>query len=234
MSQPSKIRILSAGAPKTGVRLCAEAYSAATGSPCEVEFATAPRIRERVAAGTANADVIVAPAAAMEEFEADGAVVAGTGVALGSVSAGVAVRNGAPEPDLTSVEAFRQELLAASVLIYNRASSGQYIETMIERLGIAEAVAEKTVRTDTGAGAMKHLADDASPRPIGFGQITEIRLQEDLGIHLVGPLPDELGKKTSYGAGLSSAAVNADGARGLLALFVSEEGRRILFETGVK
>ncbi len=234
MSQPSNIRILSAGAPKTGVRLCAEAYSAATGNSFDVEFATAPRIRERVAAGTANADVIVAPDTALEEFEAGGAVVAGSRVALGSVSAGVAVRNGAPEPDLSSVEAFRQALLAADVLIYNRASSGQYIETMIERLGMAEAVAEKTVRTDTGAGAMEHLAGNRSERPIGFGQITEIRLQEDLGIHLVGPLPEELGKKTSYGAGLSNAAANTDGARGLLALFASDEGRRILFETGVE
>ena len=234
MSELSKIRILSAGAPKTGVRLCAEAFSAATGIPFEVEFATAPKIRERVAEGTANADVIVAPAAALEEFEAGGTVVAGSSVQLGSVSAGVAVRNGAQEPDLSSADAFRQALLAADVLIYNRASSGQYVETMIERLGLAEAVAEKTVRTDTGAGAMKHLADDRSARPIGFGQITEIRLQEDLGIHLVGPLPEELGKKTSYGAALSSAAADAEGARGLLALFSSQEGRRILSETGVE
>ena len=132
------------------------------------------------------------------------------------------------------MDAFRQALLAADVLIYNRASSGQYIETMIERLGLAEAMAEKTVRTDTGAGAMEHLAGDQSERPIGFGQITEIRLHEDLGIDLVGPLPEELGNETSYGAGLSSAALNTDGALGLLAFFASEEGRRVLFKTGVQ
>lgn len=234
MSPPSKLRILSAGAPKTGVRLCAEAYSASTNNPFEVEFATAPKIRERVEGDTANADVIVAPVPAIEKFEAAGDVVAGSGVELGCVSAGVAVRNGAQEPDLSSAEALRNALLAADVVIYNRASSGQYVEQMVERLGITEALSEKTVRTDTGAGAMEHLAKDQSERPIAFGQITEIRLKEDLGIHLVGPLPEELEKKTSYRAALSSAAKNTEGAMGLLAIFASKEGQRILFETGIE
>ncbi|MEP1207307.1 MAG: substrate-binding domain-containing protein [Rhizobiaceae bacterium] len=234
MFQRSKLRILSAGAPKTGVRLCAEFYSAATGNPFEIEFATAPAICERATAGNANADVIIVPVKALEEFENDGTVVAGSSVPLGSVSAGVAVRNGAWEPDLSSAEEFRQALLAADVLIYNRASSGQHIESLIDDFGLTKEVVEKTVRTDTGAGAMEHLAGDRSERAIGFGQITEIRSQEDLGILLVGSLPEEVNLKTSYCAGLSSTAEKTAEAKALLTHFASQEGQCILFESGLE
>jgi len=168
------------------------------------------------------------------QFENDGTVVAGSSVPLGSVSAGVAVRNGAWEPDLFSAEEFRQALLAADVLIYNRASSGQHIESLIDDFGLTKEVVEKTVRTDTGAGAMEHLAGDRSERAIGFGQITEIRLQEDLGIHLVGSLPEEVNLKTSYCAGLSSTAEKTAEAKALLTHFASQEGQCILFESGLE
>ncbi|MFY0690489.1 MAG: substrate-binding domain-containing protein [Paracoccaceae bacterium] len=233
MSQPPKLRILSAGAPKTGVRLCAEAFAAATGTPFTLSFATGPEIRKRVAEGSAKADVIVAPASALEDFAASGAVAAAPVVSLGAVSAGVAVRAGAPAPDISSVDAFRAALLAADALIYNRASSGQHIAAMIEGLGIAQAVADKTLRAQTGAGAMEQLASAEAARAIGFGQITEIRVHEGLGIRLVGPLPEGLGKRTAYSAGISGAAANPDGARGLLAFFASPEGQGRLAQSGV-
>ena len=234
MFQQSKLNILSAGAPKTGVRLCAEFYSTATGNPFEIEFATAPAICERIRAGTASADVIVLPVRTIEEFEKDGTMVAQSTIELGSVSAGVAVRSSTWEPDLSSAEAFRRALLAADVLIYNRASSGRHIETVIDGLGLTQDVIEKTVRTDTGAGAMEHLAGDRSGRAIGFGQITEIKLQESLGIHLVGSLPKDLNLRTSYCAGLSCTAENSADAKTLLAYFASREGRRILLDSGLE
>ena len=227
------IRILSAGAPKAGVRRCAEAHETETGLVFQVDFATAPKIRERVRTGKADADLIVAPDAALSDFAASGQVVADTILSLGSVEAGVAVRNGTQEPDLSSADALREALLAADVVIYNRASSGQYIETMIEGLGVAERIADKTVRTDSGSQAMERLASDTTDRPIAFGQITEIRLQEDLGIHLVGPLPAEIGKRTHYSVGLSSAAADPDAGKSLLNFFASDAGRRILSDTGV-
>lgn len=233
MQEKQVIRILSAGAPKGGVRRCAEEHEKATGLAFEVEFATAPVIRERVGSGTAGADVIVAPDAAMSDFAAAGNVVEGSVVSLGSVEAGVAVRSGAPEPDLSSVEAFLKDLLAADVVIYNKASSGQYIETMIDSLGIADRLADRTVRTDTGAQAMERLAADETARPVGFGQITEIKLKEELGVHLVGPLPAEIGKKTGYSMALSREAVDPDAVKSLLNFVASEKGRHILAGTGV-
>lgn len=233
MSEDQAIRILSAGAPKTGVRRCAEDFAAQTGLPFEVEFATAPVLRERVQSGDTNADVIIAPAAAMDAFATAGHVEPESVSVIGSVTAGVVVRDGAPEPDLTSVEAFTRDLMAADALVYNLASSGQYIAKMIEELGIAADVADKTTRVPTGAAVMERLAAEPSRAAVGFGQITEIRLHENLGVHLVGPLPEAIGKVTTYAAALLSAAPRPDAARPLVDFMVSSAGKEIFVATGV-
>ena len=198
------IKILSAGAPKTGVSDSAEAFEAAHEVSIAVEFATAPVLRERVGDGTAEADIIVAPLAAMDAFETDGKIAAGSRVRLGDINAAVVVRDGAHEPDISTAKALKQEILDADSLVYNKASSGQYIEKMMEKLGIADAVRDKTVRTDSGAGVMEHLAVSSVEREIGFGQQTEIRVHDGRGTHLVGPLPEGVANITTYDAALLS------------------------------
>ncbi|MBT3361539.1 MAG: substrate-binding domain-containing protein [Rhodospirillales bacterium] len=227
------IRILSAGAPKSGVRKCAEAFAEKTGQAFEVEFATAPVLKERVGAGQANADIIVAPVAAMQVFVDAGQVLAESVSEIGSVTAGVVIRNGAREPDLASVEAFKRDMLAADGLVYNLASSGQYIAKMIENLWIADEVASKTHRVASGAAVMEHLADGPATNIIGFGQITEIRLHEHLGVHLVGPLPEAIGKVTTYAVGQLADATMPDAARPLVDFMVSADGKQIFVATGV-
>lgn len=234
MNDVPSIRILSAGAPKTGVRLCAEAWSKKSGRRFEIEFATAPKIRERFAADAAIADIVVAPVPAMESFVAGGVVAPGSLVPLGEIAAGVVVKAGATAPDLSSADAFRAALVGADRIVYNQASSGQYIETMIDKLGIAAVVADKIVRVANGAAVMEYLAADNHDRTIGFGQVTEIRLHENLGVRLVGPLPQEIGKVTAYAVGLSSAATDKEAAAMLLAFMDAQEGKAIFAATGVE
>ena len=233
MTDTQAIRILSAGAPKTGVRACAEAFAAASGEPFEIEFATAPVIKERVTAGTANADLVVAPLPAMEEFASAGQIEPKRLSAIGSVTVGVVVRDGAREPDLTTVEAFTRAVLTADAVVYNKASSGEYIARMLEKLGIADEVASKTIRVPTGAAVMECLAAHPSDAVIGFGQITEIRLHDQLGTHLVGPLPEAIGKTTTYAAGPLSTAQRPDVARALADFMAAPDGKRIFVASGV-
>ena len=233
MSENRPIRILSAGAPKTGVRLCAEAFSGKSDQPFEIEFATAPVIKERVTTCVANADVIVAPVPAMQGFATEALVAPDTVSVIGSVTAGVVVRNGATDPDIGSADAFVEAMLGADRLVYNQASSGQYIADMIDRLGIADQVAAKTARLATGAAVMQFLADDTADKTIGFGQITEIKLQEHLGVHLVGPLPEAIGKVTTYAAGVAANADDRLEALPLVEFMVSAEGKRIFVDSGV-
>lgn len=232
-AKAARIRILSAGAPKIGVGRCAKAFTHKTGHEVDIAFATAPALRERLEAGVAAADILVAPAPHMKDYIRDGRIVAGTEVVLGSVAAGVAVRKGAPKPDLSSVESFRQALLAADAVIYNTASSGQFVEGLIERLGLTEALAAKTERVPTGIAVMVRLAEGSAGCEVGFCQITEIRRFADV-VTTVGPLPAAIGKKTTYSAGLLTAAEAVETARALLDFMASPEARRIYAESGLE
>lgn len=226
------IRILSAGASKLGVGRCASAFARKTGHKVDVAFATAPVLRERIEKGEVAADLLVAPVALMDDWEAGGQVVRDTQVIVGSVTAGAAVRVGVSSPDISSVEALKVALLAADAVFYNTASSGQHITEMLERLGIADRIGSKVERFPTGAAVMVRLAEGKAACEIGFGQITEIRRFEGGGVSLAGPLPVEVGKKTTYAAGLLPGA--AEPARVLLAFMGSAEARRIYAEAGLE
>lgn len=228
----AKIRVLSAGAPKIGVARCTGSFTRKTGHEVDVAFATAPVLRERIDKGEAAADLLVAPVPLMEDCVARGHIERGTEIIIGSVTAGVAIRDGAAPPDISSVEALKAALLAADAVFYNMASSGQHIADMIERLGLAKELAGKTERLSSGSGVMVRLAEGTASNEIGFGQITEIKRFEGGGVKLVGPLPREIGKKTTYAVGLLAGAT--DHARALLAFMGASEARRIYAEAGLE
>ena len=233
MTKDPVIHVLSAGAPKTGVRKCLESYRALAGQVCTIEFATAPVIEEQVMSGKSTADIVVAPLSKLETFAGSNRVAADSITAIGSIVAGVVVRDGRPDPDLSTVATLVAAIRNADGLVYNQASSGQYIAAMIDELGLAEAVRSKTIRVPTGAAVMEHVAG-RTDNVIGFGQMTEIRLYEKLGIHPAGPLPAPVSKETEYAVGISTTAANRRSAAGVLTFMDSEEGRRIFSETGVE
>jgi molybdate transport system substrate-binding protein len=234
VDETAHIRILSAGAPKGGVSACIEAFTRDTGRDVDIVFATAPVLRGRIERGEADADIVIAPPAAMDAFEEAGRIAAGPRVRVGSVKAGVAIRKGATRPDLSSVESFKHALLEAESVVRNEASSGLYIAGLIERLGLSQALAEKTVVVPNGAAVIAHLQQSSLEREIGFSQVPEIRRFEDRGIELAGPLPDEIGKTTSYDAGLLSDANAPEPAKVLLEYMDSPGAREIYAAAGLE
>jgi molybdate transport system substrate-binding protein len=230
------LRILSTGAPKGGVSGCARAFEKATGRAVGILFVTAPVLRQQVETGVAEADVIVGPKARIDAFEADGSIVPGTLTPVGSVKAGVVIRNGAAIPDLSSADSLKDAILAAQSIVYNVATSGQYIVQMMEKLGVAEAIEDRVTRVPNGAGVMLHLADSEIENEIGFGQLTEIRVHEDRGlpVRLVGALPKELENVTTYAAAVFGKAADDAGARALVAFMGSDEGRAICQASGLE
>ena len=231
----AKIKILSAGAPKSGVGRCAEAFSKKTGITVNYEFSTAPVLKETVGAGECMADILVAPVAVAEVFAEEGLVIANSGSIVGSVKAAVTIKNGAMEPDLTSAETLKQALLDTDSIVYNEASSGQYIATMIEKMGIADQVADKTTRTKTGAAVMEHLDASDLTNEIGFGQATEIQVQIDKGlkVKLLGTLPKDVEKISTYASALLAGSADNQAANDLLDFMASDEGQAICKATGL-
>ena len=125
---------------------------------------------------------------------------------------GVAVRPGAPVPDVSSTEALKKSVLDAESLVFNRASTGIYFENLLKKMGIYEQVEKKTTRYADAAAVMEHVLKGKG-REIGFAPITEILLHRDHGLRLVGPLPAEVQNYTSYTAGVMTGAPSTGAAQ---------------------
>jgi molybdate transport system substrate-binding protein len=206
----AEIKVLSAGAVEPGLKAAAAAFQKSTGHEVKITFNTAPQIRKRVGDGEVQ-DVVVAPPAVMEEFSKAGKL--GQDRAdIGRVGMGVAVRPGAPVPDISSTEALKKSVLEAESLVFNRASTGIYFENLLKKMGIYEQVEKKTTRYADAAAVMEHVLKGKG-REIGFAPITEILLHRDHGLRLVGPLPAEVQNYTSYTAGVMTGAPSTGAAQ---------------------
>lgn len=235
-AQTATLKVLSTGAPKGGVSGCAEAFQRTSGLTVEVSFVTAPALKELVESGAANADVIVAPIARMDGFESACQVLSGIRTIVGSVKAGVVIREGARVPDISTAETLKAAILAAESVVYNVATSGQYIVQMMGRLGVADEIEDRVTTVPNGSGVMMHLADSPLENEIGFGQLTEIRVHEDRGIavSLVGALPKELENVTTYCASVFAKADCPDEAKALVAFMATDEGQKICRASGLE
>jgi len=229
----SELRVLSAGAVKSGVAQVAKEFERATGTRVTVEFNTAPELRKRIAAGEA-ADVIVAPPAAMDEFQKLGNIAAGTRGFVGRSRMGVVVHAGAPAPDVSDTAAFRRTLAAATAVIYNKASSGIYSAKLMEKLGLDKELGAKIVVVDTGSAIMRSVAENG-PGAIGLAQISEVMVMIDKGcaVKLAAPLPDEIQNVTSYDAAATSASKAPEAARKLAASLASDAAKKVFAATGI-
>lgn len=229
----NELRVLSAGAVKSGVAQVAREFERATGTGVTVEFNTAPELRKRIAAGDA-ADVVVAPPAAMDEFQKLGKIDAGTRGFVGRSRMGVVVHAEAQAPDVSDTAAFKRALLAASAVVHNKASSGIYSAKLLEQLGLTEALGAKVVVVDTGSAVMRTVAE-RGPGAVGLAQISEVMVMVDKGcaVKLAAPLPDEIQNMTSYDAAATNASKAPDAARALARDLTSEAAKKVFAATGI-
>jgi molybdate transport system substrate-binding protein len=226
------VRVLSAGAMQPALIAATSAMRATNGHEVKVEYAIASELRRRVGGGEI-ADVLFAPVAVVAELTKSGRLAAEGQVAAGRVGAGVVARVGAPLPDITSADALKRSLLAAERVVYNRASSGVYIESMLKKLGVYDELGARLIRYDDGTAVMHHLMKGQG-REFGFGGITDILMYKDKGLQLVGPLPEDIQNYTAYTAALVAAAVNGDAARDYLRFLASPEGKALFAANGIR
>jgi molybdate transport system substrate-binding protein len=200
----AEIKVLTAGAMKAVVLALQDGFEAASGHRLVVDNGTAGGLTKRIEGGEAFDMAIITPAA-IDGLTGKGRIVAGSRVAVAKVGVGVAVKEGAPRPDLSSADAFKRALLAADTVAYtdpaSGASSGIYVAGLLQKLGIAEAIKPKERLHRGGYVAEKVARGEAE---IAIHQISEILPVK--GAILAGPLPDEIQHYTVYAAGLSAAA----------------------------
>ncbi len=230
-AQAADITVISGGAIEPGLRAAAAAFEKQTGHKVKITFNTTPQMRKRVAAGDAF-DVIIAPPAAVKDFTAAGKVEAG-GVDVGRVGSGVAVRPGAPVPAIATVDDIKKTVLEAESIVFNTATTGLYFENLLKKWGIYEQVQGKAVRYTTGAEVMKH-ALKGKGREVAFGPITEILLEKEHGLILVGPFPPEIQNYTSYIAVPMSAGTQKNLAQELVKFLGGPAGKPLFVAAGIE
>ena len=143
------LKILSAGSTLYGLRACAEMFGRERGIPVQVATDHGHHIHQAALRGEADADVVLLPADMIAALAAAGVADDGTKVAIGSVRIGAAVHADAPVPDVSTVAALRNALLAADAVLLTRAPTGDHLMQAIARVGVAEVIADKLQRFDT-------------------------------------------------------------------------------------
>lgn len=226
----AEISVLSGGAIEPGLKAAAAAFQKETGHAVKITFNTTPQMRKRVGGGD-TFDVVIAPPKAIEEFASAGKV-EGDRVNVGRVGLGVTIRPGAPVPDISSAEALKKSVLEAESIVFNRASSGLYFESLLKKMGIYEQVESRSARYPTGAAVMEHVLNGKG-REIGFGPMTEILLYKEKGLRLVGPLPAEVQNYTSYTAVPMTGMPNAEAARAFVRFLGGPTGKPLFVSAGI-
>ncbi|HWJ00851.1 MAG TPA: substrate-binding domain-containing protein [Burkholderiales bacterium] len=227
----AEVKVLSAGALEPGMKAAAAEFQKAGGHSVKIAFNTTPQIRKRIGDGEVH-DVVVAPPAVIDEFAKAGKL--GQDRAnVGRVGMGVAVRPGAPAPDISSPEALRKSVLDAESLVFNRASTGIYLENLLKKMGVYDRVEKKTTRYDDAAAVMEHVLKGKG-REIGFAPITEILLHRDRGLRLVGPLPAEVQNYTSYSAGIMAGAPSASAAQEFVRYLGTPAAKKVFVAAGIE
>jgi molybdate transport system substrate-binding protein len=225
----AEIRVLSAGAVKPVLSEVIPAFERTSGHKVVIEYAPAQPINQRVLAGEA-ADVLINSGEALDALASAGKVSPATRRTLGVVGIGVAVKAGAPLPDITTEAAFRETLLKArSVAAMNpeRSTSGKHFAAVLQQLGIADVIRPKLTLVDSGASAEAVARGDTE---LAVQQISE--LLPVSGIVIAGPLPGALQKETAYAAVVPQNISDAAAAGQFIAYLTSPEVRAVFRAKG--
>jgi molybdate transport system substrate-binding protein len=175
------------------------------------------------------ADVLIMVGYALGDLVKQGKVVADSRVDLVKSPIGIAVKSGAPKPDISSADSIKRALLAAKSVAYSDSASGVYVSTeMFAKLGIVDEMKDKARKIPaTPVGEIVAHGD----AEIGFQQISE--LKPVAGIDIVGPLPDELQKITVFAAGIATVSKEPDAGRALIKFLASPAARDTLVKSGL-
>jgi len=228
----AEIKVLTAGAFKQVLLVLVPDFEKQTGHKVVLENDTVGALTKRIEGGEAF-DLAVLTPAAVNDLSTKGKFVAGSRTNLGRVGVGVVVKEGAPKPDISSVDAFKKTLLAAKSVAYidpaAGGSSGIYVAGLLDKLGIAADVKPKAKLIPGGAVA-EHIARGEAE--IGIHQISEILPVK--GITLVGPLPADIQNYTVYAAGLGANGKESEAAKALLKTLSGPAAADVLKSKGME
>jgi molybdate transport system substrate-binding protein len=185
-------------------------------------------MNEKIGSG-APADVAAIAPYAAAEWTAKGKIVAGTATNFAQAGVGVAVKAGAPKPDISNVAAFKAAMLNAKSIGYSRGGSGGIAARVMEKLGIADALKARTQFIDG-----RPVAEDVAKGlvEVGLQQINVILPVE--GIDYVGPLPPELQHTVKFTGAVLTSSKQPEAAKAFLAFIASPEAAPLIAKSAME
>jgi molybdate transport system substrate-binding protein len=203
-------------------------FEKATGNKVTTDWGGVTEVAMRVAGGE-TADIVILPVAQIDDLIARGKLVAGTRVVVAKSGVGIAIKSGAPKPDIHSGDGVRKALLAAKSIAYSTGPSGAHMADLIKKWGIANQLKGKIVISpaDTPVGVV--VARGGAE--IGFQQVSE--LVHVRGIDYLGPLPPDIQETTVFAAALHKDARSPDAARALIKFLSAPEAAPVIKKTGM-
>jgi molybdate transport system substrate-binding protein len=229
MAQTSEIRVLSSLAIREAYLELVPEFEKASGHRVATTWTGTVDIRKRMAAGEIY-DLVIMTRDGIEALTGEGKIVPGSRVDLVKVGIGIAVREGAAKPDVSSPAALKAALLAARTIGYSTGPSGVYLQGLLERIGIGAQVKDKVRTVPSG-----EVIGDAIVRgdvEIGFQQISE--LVSFPGIAFLGPLPAEIQHISVFAGGIHTVARNPAAAKALIAHLTSAAAVQVIRSHGLE
>jgi molybdate transport system substrate-binding protein len=225
------ITVLSAGAINSVAKTLTPTFEASTGNKVTLRNDTVGGLLRRIAGGE-TFDVVMMSPAGLDQLANAGKIAKGSGIRLAQVGIGVGAKTGSPAPDISTVAAFKTAMLRSRKVAYidpaSGGSSGIYLAKLFQTLGIADAMAPKSVLVNGGLAATAVLDGRAD---IVVQQISEVIAVP--GITLVGPLPAKIQNLTIYAGAVAANSAAPDAARAFLATMAGPAARPVLKAKGM-
>jgi molybdate transport system substrate-binding protein len=228
----AEIKVYSTIGVQAALEELAPKFEQASGHKLAFTWGTAAMMVKRVQAGE-TADVLVLTRQGTDALAKDGKIVPGSAATIASSGIGVAVRKGAPKPDISTPEALKQALLAARAISYSNpaagGASGVYFAKLLERMGIADQMKAKTKHPPAG-GNSAHLLTSGEA-DLAIQQKPE--LMSAPGVEVIGVLPGDLNHTTQYAAGVGTGAKDAAAAQAFIKFLRTPEAAAVFRGRGL-
>jgi molybdate transport system substrate-binding protein len=234
-AEAAELKVLSAIGMQSVMEDLRPKFERATGHKLAISFTTAGAAVKRAQSGEA-ADVVIATRQGIDGLVKNGKAAVDNVTVLASAGISVAIRKGAPKPDISSPDALKRTLLAAKSISYvdpaSGGASGIHFVKVLDRLGIANEMKSKTVFPNPKTPAEVGVLVANGEAEIGVHIIVE--LISVAGIDLVGPLPGDLQNTIVFSAAIMSGAKDAATAKALVDLLRTPESAKVIKAKGME
>jgi len=228
----AEVKVFSTIGVQAALEELAPKFEQSTGHKLNITWATAAILVKRVQAGE-TADLMILTKQGLDALTKDGKASEGPDANFASSGMAVVVKKGAPRPDISTAEAFKQTLLNAKTIAYSDpaagGASGVYFAKALERMGIADQVKAKTKHPPPSGNSANLVADGEAELAVQQGP----EVMSVAGIDIVGPPPGDLNNITIYSAGVAAGSQHADVANAVIKFLHTPEAAAVFKARGL-